>query len=126
METEKRNWRTWVGWGISVLSIVPFLPSAFMKFRPTPQVLDGMAQMGFSVSLLTPLGILETACVVLYLIPQTAVLGAILLTGYLGGAICTHLRVNQPFVMPVILGLLVWLGIYLREARLWAVVPWRK
>jgi hypothetical protein len=71
------------------------------------------------------LGIVEIACTVVYAIPQTAVLGAILLTGYLGGAIATHVRLEEGFLPPVILGVLVWLGIYLRDARLRALLPFR-
>jgi len=76
--------------------------------------------------MLVPLSILEFACAVVYLIPATSVLGAILLTGYLGGAICTHWRVGDPFVIQAVLGLFVWLGIYLREERLKALLPVRR
>jgi len=71
------------------------------------------------------LGIVEIACTIIYLIPQTSVLGAILLTGYLGGATATHARVGEPFIFPVLLGVLVWLGIYLRCGRLRAILPIR-
>jgi hypothetical protein len=71
--------------------------------------------------------VLELACVALYAIPQTAVLGAVLLTGYLGGAVATHVRVGDPgFVAPLLLGLSAWAGIFLREERLRAVLPIRK
>jgi len=72
------------------------------------------------------LGILELACTIIYAIPRTAVLGAILLTGYLGGAILTHLRIGDPFWNPIIPGVLVWLGLYLRDPRLRALAPLRK
>ena len=72
------------------------------------------------------LGILEVACTVIYLIPRTAVLGAILLTGYLGGATATHVRIGEPWFMPVLLGVVVWLGIYLRDPRLRALIPLRR
>jgi hypothetical protein len=72
-----------------------------------------------------PLGILELSCVVIYLIPQTAVIGAILLTGYLGGAICSHWRVGDPVYTHIVLGILIWLGLWLREDRLKPLMPLR-
>jgi len=87
---------------------------------------EQMAQIGVPTSLLIPIGILEVTCIVVYLIPWTAVLGAILFTGYLGGAMMTHLRVGQNVLMHVVLGLLIWLGIYLREQRLRQILPLRK
>jgi hypothetical protein len=75
--------------------------------------------------MLTPLAILELTVVIVYLIPQTAVLGAVLLTGYIGGALCTHWRVGDPFIVHIVLGLLMWLGLYLREPRLKPLLPIR-
>jgi uncharacterized membrane protein YphA (DoxX/SURF4 family) len=100
--------------------------SGTMKFFGGPQLAEGFEHLGLSPSLAVPLGILELTCVVIYLIPATSVLGAILLAGYMGGAILTHLRVGDPFFVQIIVGLLVWLGIYLREDRLWALIPIRK
>jgi hypothetical protein len=76
-------------------------------------------------SLLLPLAILELSCLVIYLIPPTSVTGAVLLTGYIGGAICTHWRVGDPFYVQIVLGILVWLGLYLRESRLKGLLPVR-
>ena len=115
----------WTGRVISVLASLVFLFSAFMKLQGGPELSKGMAHVGLPESLVVPLAILEITCVVVYLIPMTAVLGAILLTGYLGGAICTHLRVGDPYFVQIALGILVWLGIYLRENRLKAVLPLR-
>lgn len=115
----------WVGRVISGLVSVLFAMSAFMKFRGGAEVLQGMAHLGLPESLIMPLAILEISCVVIYLIPATSVMGAILLTGYLGGAICTHLRVGDPFFMQIGFGILVWLGLYLRESRLRALIPLR-
>jgi hypothetical protein len=72
-----------------------------------------------------PLAILEITCVVVFLVPPTMVLGAILLTGYVGGTIVTHWRSGDPFVIQVLLGLLIWLSVYLREPRLRALIPLR-
>jgi len=85
-----------------------------------------MAHMGLPDSMVLPLAILELICLVIYLIPWTAVLGAILLTGYLGGAICIHWRVGDPVVIQSGIGVLVWLGIFLRDRRLWQLLPFRK
>lgn len=115
----------WIGRIISVLVVFVFGMSAVMKLKGGPEFAKGMEHLGLPESMIFPLAILEITCLVLYLIPWTAVLGAILLTGYLGGAICTHWRVGDPFVIPIVIGVLVWLGLYLREKRLWGLVPIR-
>ena len=115
----------WVGRGISVLVSLVFLMSAFMKLKGGAEVMQGMAHLGLPESLIMPLAILEISCVVIYLIPATSILGAILLTGYIGGAICTHLRVGDPFFMQIAIGIFIWLGLYLRENRLKALIPLR-
>ena len=116
----------WVGRGISGLASLIFVISAVMKLVGGAEVKEGIAHLGLPASMLTPLSILELACTVVYLIPATSVLGAILLTGYIGGAICTHWRVGDPFFIQVALGIFVWLGIYLREERLKALLPVRR
>ena len=115
----------WVGRGISVLVSLVFLMSAFMKLKGGAEVMQGMAHLGLPESLILPLAILEVSCVVIYLVPATSILGAILLTGYIGGAICTHWRVGDPFFIQIALGIVVWLGLYLRENRLKALIPLR-
>jgi len=115
----------WVGRGISILVSLLFAMSALMKLRGGPEVIQGMAHLGLPESLIVPLAILEISCVVIYAIPATSVLGAILLTGYIGGAICTHLRVGDPFFMQIAIGIFVWLGLYLREDRLKGLLPLR-
>src|SRR5712664_2992885 len=122
------NGRTiaWTGGTISILVALVFLVSAFMKIRGGEEVAQGIANLGLPESLLVPLSILEISCVVIYLIPATSVLGAILLTGYIGGAICTHLRVGDPFYIQIAIGIFVWLGVYLRESRLRALIPLRR
>jgi len=115
----------WVGRVVSVLVALLFGMSSFMKLKGGAEVTQGMAHLGFPESLMMPLAILEISCVVVYLIPATSVLGAILLTGYIGGAICTHLRVGDPFYIQIALGMFVWLGLYLRENRLKGLIPLR-
>jgi hypothetical protein len=116
----------WVGWALSVLAALLFLFSAFMKFKGGPDMDQAMTHLGLPTSMVLPLGILELTCVVIYLIPPTSVLGAILLAGYVGGTIVTCWRVGDPFIVNIVLGLAIWLGIYLREPRLKDLIPVRK
>jgi hypothetical protein len=90
------------------------------KFAP---YMEGTTKAGFSASLVVPIGILALFCTILYGIPRTSVLGAILLTAYFGGATATHVRLGQPFYFPVVFGILTWLGLYLRDTRLRALIP---
>lgn len=119
------KWMVWIGWIISILPALVLVMSGVMKFVKPEPVVEGFAHLGWDVSLALGLGILEIACTVIYLIPRTAVLGAILLTGYLGGAVATHVRIGDQFFGPIILGVLVWGGLYLRDARLRALLPLR-
>ena len=116
----------WTGRVITILVGLMFVFSAVLKLLGLQQVKEEMGRLGFPERLLLPLGILELTCIVIYLVPQTALLGAILLTGYLGGAICTHWRIGDPFYSPIIMGILVWVGLYLREDRLRPLVPLRR
>ena len=116
----------WTGRVITVLVSLLFLFSAAMKFMGGAEVKEGIAHLGLPESMIIPLGILEAACTVIYLIPATSVLGALLLAGYIGGAICTHWRVGDPILGQVAIGLVIWLGIYLREPRLKALIPLRR
>ena len=116
----------WVGRVISVLVSLMFLMSAGMKLKGGPELAEGMAHLGLPSSMVVPLAILELTCVAIYLIPMTSVLGAILLAGYVGGAICTHWRVGDPVIVQILLGIFVWLGLYLREDRLKALIPLRR
>jgi DoxX-like family len=115
----------WVGRVISVLASLVFGLSAFMKLKGGAELMKGMTHLGLPPSMIVPLAILEISCVVIYLIPATSVLGAILLAGYMGGAICTHWRVGDPFFVQIALGIFVWLGLYLREDRLRGLIPLR-
>ena len=115
----------WAGWIVSGLPVLLLLFSAVMKLARPEAVLEEFARLGYPERLVVGIGVLELACTVLYLIPRTAVLGAILLTGYLGGATATHLRIGDPFLPPAIVGLVVWLGLYLRDRRVRALIPLR-
>ncbi|MEW5977585.1 MAG: DoxX family protein [Acidobacteriota bacterium] len=113
----RRSWIRWTGWILTGLPCGLMLLSASLKLRHEPGLVAQVTgKFGFSESALTGLAALEIACVLLYAIPRTALVGAILLTGYLGGAIATHVRVaDHGFVVPLLLGLFVWAGLYLRQ-----------
>jgi DoxX-like protein len=115
----------WAGRVISAVPVLMLLMSGVMKLVKPAAVVEGFAHFGYDESLILVLGIVELGCTVVYVIPRTSVLGAILLTGYLGGATATHVRVGELFIAPVIVGVLVWLGLYLRDVRLRALIPLR-
>jgi hypothetical protein len=100
---------------------------AIGKFVRPEAVVSGTVELGYQESVILPLGLILLACVALYVIPRTAVLGAILLTGYLGGAVATHVRIGNPLfthtLFPVYIGVLLWLGLYLRSRKLRDLIP---
>ena len=112
------------------------LAAAFLAFDSVGKllqvkpVMEGTVQLGYSMGTVFPLGIVLLACVVIYLVPRTAVLGALLLTGYLGGAVATHVRVGNPLfthvLSPTYFATLIWGGLMLRDARVRALAPWRR
>jgi hypothetical protein len=119
----------WTGRILSGLPVLFLLVDSLGKFvRPAP-VVEGTVQLGYSESVILPLGIVLLACTVLYVIPRTSVLGAVLLTGYLGGAVATHVRIGNPLfthvLFPIYIGVLIWGGLFLREERLRALIPLR-
>lgn len=116
----------WTGWVLSALPALLMLFAGTTALIQPPFAVEGMEKMEYPIEVGRPLGVVQVACTLIYLIPQTAVLGAILLTGFLGGAVATHVRVSEPFFMPIIVAVVFWLGLYLREPRLRALVPWRR
>lgn len=115
--------------------ILSALPALFLLldavgklFKPQP-VITGTLELGYGESVILPLGVVLLVSTILYLVPQTAIFGAILLAGYLGGAVATHVRVGNPLfthtLFPVYFGVLLWAGLYLRDARLRALLPLR-
>ena len=111
--------RLWAGRIISTLPALFLLVDGAIKLVKPQVVVKGTVELGYAESVIIPLGIVLLACTILYLIPRTAVLGAILLTGYLGGATATQVRVENPwFILPVVLGILLWAGLFLRNGRL--------
>ena len=116
----------WTGRIMSALPVLMLLFSGAMKLVKPPGLAEGFAHLGLPVNLSLGLGILEIACTVIYVIPRTAVLGAILLTGYLGGAMLTHLRIGEPYFGQFLFGVLIWGGLYLRDRRVRALIPFRQ
>ena len=116
----------WTGRILSTIPVLLLLTSATAKILKPPPVLQGFAQLGYSESIILKLAIIELTFTAIYLIPRTAVFGAILLTAYLGGATATHARVSDPAVVgPILTGVMLWLGLYLRDQRLRSLVPLR-
>ena len=119
----------WGGWIMGLLPSLFLLMDGAMKLFKPRVVIEGTAKVGFPEDVIIPLGIVLIASTLLYLIPRTAVLGAILLTGYLGGAVATHVRIHDPIfshmLFPVYFGALLWGGLYLRDRRVRALLPLR-
>jgi hypothetical protein len=122
--------RLWTGRILSAIPVLFLLMGSVMDLIKPDFVVKAMVQEGFPESVIVPLGITVLICTVLYAVPQTAVLGAILLTGYLGGAVATHVRAGDPLfsniLAPVYVAILIWGSLYLREPRLNRLVPLRK
>jgi hypothetical protein len=120
----------WIGFSLSGLVILFLLLDAAMKLVPLDVVTEASAQLGLPAHLARPLGVILLVCTLLYAVPRTSVLGAILLTAYLGGAVATHLRIGSPLfthtLFGVYLGLAIWGGLYLRDPRLRALIPFSR
>ena len=116
----------WTGRTLSALAALFLLLDATVKVLAVPGAVEATSQLGYPASLLVTLGIIELACLALYLIPRTAVLGAVLWTGYLGGAVATHLRVGHPLLshtlFPIYVAVLLWAGLALRDRRVRALI----
>jgi len=110
--------RLWVGRIMSWLPMALLLTSSVMSIMMPPAVREGMAHLGYREDVAPAIGILAIACAITYLIPRTSLLGAVLLTGYLGGAVASHVRIGEAFFAPVVFGMLVWGGLFLRDDRL--------
>jgi DoxX-like family len=108
---------------MSALPVLLLVVSGIMKIAKPPSLVEGFQHYGYSENLAVGIGILELICTVIYLVPRSAILGAILLTGYLGGATATNVRVGDSFFPTVLLGVLVWGGLYMRDRRLRELIP---
>jgi hypothetical protein len=115
----------WAGRILSGLVVLVFAFTAALGMLNPTAAAQGFAHYGYPPASMVPIAVVNWVCVLLYAIPRTSVLGAILLTGYLGGAISTHVRAGEPFYLPLGIGVIVWLGLFLRDARLRALLPLR-
>jgi hypothetical protein len=122
--------RLWTGRVLGILPALFLLLDGVMKLMRPEMVVKTTVQIGYSEDIIVPLGIVLLVCTILYLIPQTSVLGAILLTGYLGGAVATNARIGSPLfshiLFPVYIGVLIWGGLFLRDPRVSALIPFRR
>jgi hypothetical protein len=120
----------WIGRVLSALAILFLAFDAVIKVLTLPIAVEGTTQLGYPESAVFVIGIIELVCLALYVIPQTSILGAILFTGYLGGAIATHVRIGSPLfthiLFPIYVAVLIWGGLYAREPRLRALLPLRR
>ncbi len=120
------KWQIRTGWALSLLPLLAFIPSAMFKLVQPGQFLEQWSK-NYPPAAARPIGIVELSCLVLYFVPATRVLGAILVTGYLGGAIATHVRAGEAvLVVPLFIGIMLWGGLFLREPRLRALLPTTK
>jgi hypothetical protein len=119
----------WTGYILSGLVTAFMLFDATIKIMRLPAALEGTGRLGYPVSVVMPLGVVLLVCTVLYAIPRTTILGAILLTGYLGGAVATNVRVSNPLLgftlFPVYIGVLLWAGLFFRDPRVRELIPLR-
>jgi DoxX-like family len=117
----------WTGRVLSGVAVLFLLFDAVVKLLRHPAAVEGTTRLGYPTSVIFGLGVLQAVCLVLYLVPRTSVLGAILWTGYLGGAVATHVRVGDPLFshafFPIYIGVLLWAGLWLRDIRLRALIP---
>jgi DoxX-like family len=129
VETPTAQLSKGVLWTSRLLSAIPVLLvllGSVMKLMKPASVIQASAQAGLPERLIVPVGLIELTCVIVYLVPSTSVLGAILLTGLLGGATVTTLRIGDPtYPLPILLGMMAWGGLYLRDRRLRALIPLR-
>ena len=127
MATPPKRGMIWTGRVLSAIPVLLLAMSATFKFAHAPQVIEKMSKLGYPESKLPLIAVLEIGSALIYAFPRTAVLGAILMTGFLGGAVATHVRIGDPgYPIVVVAGILVWAGLYLRDERLRALLPLRR
>jgi hypothetical protein len=116
----------WAGRIVSALPILALVMSGFMKLSHAPQLVGLLSgHLGFTESAVTGIGLLELFCIALYAVPATSLLGAVLVSAYMGGAVAAHVRVGDAYVVPIALAGLAWIGLYLRDARVRKLLPFR-
>ena len=122
--------KIWTGRGLSGIALLFMLFDSINKVIKNPYVVKASAELGYPEAVIPEIGIILLICLILYAIPRTSIIGAILLTGFLGGAVATNLRIENPLfshtLFPVYMGVLVWGGLYLRSARVRSLFSLRK
>ncbi len=118
--------RRWAGRILTGLVAAFLIMDAVMKLMVIAPVVEAQTHLGFPVELSAAIGVLELVCLALHLFPPTSLLGAVLLTGFLGGATAIHVRIGDPFYFPVLMGVLLWIGLILRDERAIALFPIRR
>jgi hypothetical protein len=122
-QTSIPKWQLVTGWVLSGILALLFLPSAFAKIAQPGTFLEGWTK-SYPAAAARPLGIIEVAMFALYLVPKTRYLGGLLMLAYLGGAVATHLHAGDgKFPFPIVVGIIAWVGLFLRDSRLRALVP---
>jgi len=121
------KWQLWTGRVLSAIPALMMTMSGVMKLSHKPEFVQMWTEkLGWPERVLTAVGILEVLCVALYVVPRTAVLGAVLLSAYLGGAVASHVRIADPFFIPIVLGIFIWGGLWLRDERVRALLPFKQ
>jgi hypothetical protein len=118
--------RLWAGRILSALPVLLMVVTGLFSLLKPAAVMPGFVHYGYPDGALERIATVEILCAILYAIPRTSILGAILLTGYLGGATATHVRVGEPFFIPIVVGIVVWAGLFLRDERVRALIPQRR
>lgn len=119
------KWMWWTGCALTALTSLMLTAGAVGQILKAEPAVKEFERLGWPNRVAPGLGVVKLTCAVLCAIPQTSVLGAILATGYLGGAVAAHVRIGDDFIAPIVIGVLIWLGLFLRDPRLRALVPWR-
>ena len=118
---------TMTGWILTAIPALMLAAGGVMGLFHPPEMAKGFEHLGWPDRMAPILGVIELTCAVLYIFPRTAVLGAILITGYLGGATATHVRIGEStWFIPVLVGVVAWGGLFFRDARIRALIPWNE
>jgi hypothetical protein len=120
------KWQLWTGRVLSAIPVLMLLPSAGMKLSGNAEIMKNLVdKYGYPASSIVPIAVVEILCAILYAVPRTAGVGAVLVTGYAGGAVATHVAAGEPFFGAVVLGIVAWAGLWLRDANVRALMPLR-
>lgn len=130
MTTTPSSVTRWTAWTLRGLAVAFLAFDVTIKLLQHPMAIEGTTVLGYPADAVLTIGLIELVCLVLYLVPSTSVFGALLFTGYLGGAIATHVRLGNPLfshvLFPIYVALFLWGGLYLQEPRLRALIPLRR